>query len=68
MMLIKNTFDIAQSVFLKTDKAQNECIVTGIMVRPNQVLLYELSCGSLSSFHYEFELTAEKDVLKSTMD
>lgn len=68
MVLIQNAFDIAQSVFLKTDKAQDERIVTGILVRPNQVLMYELSCGGMSSFHYEFELMAEKDVLKSTTD
>jgi hypothetical protein len=61
-MLIENQFDIGQEVYLKTDKDQLVRLVTSIQIRTGS-LLYELSCGSSSSWHYEFEITVQANVL-----
>jgi hypothetical protein len=58
-------FVIGQTVFIKNDKDQCELIVTGYTVRPNGLITYILSdLGHETSF-YDFELTDEKDTLKS---
>ena len=64
-MLIDNKFNLKDVVYLQTDKAQDERIITRMQVTLNG-LLYELTCGSVSSWHYEFEITTEKNVLKQT--
>jgi len=65
MMLIENKFELGQTVYLKTDNDQSERMVIGISVRPSG-LLYELSFGSVCSWHYEMEISEEKNVLKTT--
>lgn len=50
-------------VYLKTDPDQLERIVSGKIARPGAIL-YELSCGTMLSNHYDFEITEEVDVLK----
>lgn len=65
MMIIDNKFNIGDLVYLKTDNDQSQRMIVSISVRKRD-LLYELSFGSVSSWHYEFEITEEKDVLKST--
>ena len=64
-MLIENKFELGEIVYLKTDNDQSDRMVIGISVRPAG-LLYELSFGSVCSWHYEMEITEEKNVLKST--
>lgn len=61
---IEIDFDIEETVFLKTDAAQQERIVTSITLLPNGLAIYNLACGELSTEHYSFEITSEKDVLK----
>lgn len=65
MMVIDNKFNIGDSVFLKTDQEQKEKLVTCIKITPNGIL-YILSSGETETVHYDIEITAEKDVLKST--
>jgi hypothetical protein len=65
MMVIDNKYELTQTVYLKTDPDQRQRIITQINVRVNG-LIYELTCGSSGSWHYEFEITAEKDVLQAT--
>jgi hypothetical protein len=63
MMLIENKFNIGDTVYLKTDTDQNERIVTGLNIRLNSIS-YALSCGENESYHYEFEISKEKNILK----
>lgn len=64
-MTIDNRFNLKQTVYLKTDTDQKPRIVTGILVKPSD-LLYELSCGADNSNHFDFEISKEKDVLISS--
>ena len=64
MMLADTIFNIGNIVFLKTDSEQKERIVTGFIVRQNYIS-YNINCGTEESWHYDFEMTIEKDVLKS---
>lgn len=65
-MRIDNQFNFEQIVYLKTDRDQNPRIVVSIQVNNGGVLLYRLCCGTHDSWHYEFEITPEKDVLVAT--
>lgn len=62
MMLTDNDFKLKQEVYLKTDTDQFKRFVTGILIRPNGIS-YELTCGESASWHYDFEIAIEKDVL-----
>ena len=64
-MLIDNKFNIGDEVYLKTDEDQNCRLVTGLTIRVTSIT-YELSCGTAESTHYDFEITVEKDVLKTS--
>lgn len=63
-MNINNRFNLGQIVYLITDVDQLERIVTAITVRGNITLSYELSCGTVSSWHYDFEMASEVDIKK----
>jgi hypothetical protein len=65
MMIIDNKFNIRDEVYLKTDLEQSCRLVTGLAVRDTSIL-YELSCGASESSHYDFEISVEKDVIKTT--
>lgn len=62
MKTIKIKFKLGDFVYLKTDKEQNKRIVIGVNIRPSG-RLYELGYGSASSWHYELEISEEKDTL-----
>lgn len=66
MMVIDNKYNYEQQVYLKTDVDQKLRIVTGLLIRPNGLISYELSCGTECRWHYDFEISTEKDVLKTT--
>lgn len=59
-MNIKTKFDIGQNVCLKHDREKQPRIVTGISVRAQKLLSYNLMSGVTDSWHYEFEI--EKDI------
>lgn len=61
-MTIKNKFDIGQEVYVITDREQSKGFVTSIIVRPNNLLLYQVSSGKEDSDHYDFELTDSKEI------
>ena len=65
MMLIDNKFNIGDVVYLRTDSDQKERLVTGFYVR-HLSLTYGLGAGADESWHYDFEISVEKDVLKTT--
>lgn len=63
-MVIDNKFNIKEEVYLKTDPSQNVRIVTAIQVTDLDYT-YQLMCGVETSWHYDFEITKEKNVLVS---
>jgi hypothetical protein len=60
MLTIRNEFDIGDEAYLETDYDQRKRIVTGILINPESVIMYRLVCGNADSWHYAFEITAEK--------
>lgn len=65
MMIIDNKFEMSSSIYLKTCKEQSERIITGILVNPIGIT-YRVSFGSTESWHYEIELSSEKNILAAT--
>lgn len=64
MMVIENMFDIGQEIYLKTDPNQDKRLVCQIAVLP-MGLLYKVCMGTISSDHYEFEMSTEKQLIIS---
>jgi len=62
-MKIETPFSIGEIVFLITDEYQVSRIITGITVRGNSSISYELSCGPNASWHYDFEMASEKNLV-----
>lgn len=62
MMLTNNKYNLKDKVYLSTNIDQKKRIITGICFRQSG-FQYELTCGEHSSWHYEFEISIEKDVL-----
>jgi len=63
MMVIDNKFEIGQLVYLKTDEEQKERMVVNIIIGPNDTLRYLLCLAAAETWHYEMEITHEKNVL-----
>ena len=61
-MLIDTKYDFGDMVYLITDNEQRKRLVTGITIT-TKGLTYELSCGTITSNHYEFEITEEENIL-----
>jgi hypothetical protein len=64
-MLIEAKYNFFDEVYLKTDRDQFKRIITRLNVTPNGVT-YELTCGTQASWHYDQEISIEKNVLTST--
>lgn len=60
---MNNKFNIGDIVYLIHDTEQLPRMVTGINVRSNG-LIYLLNLGITESFHYDFEISTQEDVLK----
>lgn len=56
--------NIGDIVYLKTDQEQLPRIIKEILISLN-TKQYKLGCGEDESWHYIFEFTNEKDILKS---
>lgn len=67
MMLIDNKFNIGDFVYLITDIDQDRRLITGLRISTNSVL-YQISIGSLTSEHYDFEITKERQFLEDLMN
>jgi hypothetical protein len=57
-------FKIGQIVYLKTDDQQLARMVIAIEIKQGSIA-YCLSQGTTTSWHYEIEMTEEKDIVKS---
>lgn len=64
---ILTAFEIGDMVYLKTDPDQKVRLCTGWLVDDTSVL-YRLQCGTAYDWHYEIEISKEKDVLISTSE
>jgi hypothetical protein len=60
--MLECKYELGQMVYIKTDKEQMRRMVVSISFRPTGVL-YELNCGVSNSWHYEMEVSEEKDVI-----
>lgn len=60
MTVIENKYEIKQKVYLVTDEDQKERLVTGLKVCSGGEIIYQLSCGTSVSDHYDFEISPEK--------
>jgi hypothetical protein len=63
-MTIKTLYDIEDVLYIKHDAQYIERMVTSIKVMPNNLVVYELSVGNNTSWHFEFEVTHEVDLVK----
>jgi len=64
-MRIRTKYDFGQTVYLITDTEQEKRLVTSITLNPGNVV-YQLSCGTTASSHYEFEISPEVNMLVKT--
>jgi hypothetical protein len=67
MMVIENKFNFGDVVYLKTDNTQQPRIMTGMSVRAT-CITYELTCGVSTSWHWDFEISYEKDLVLTTIN
>lgn len=65
MMLIDNKYEIGQTVYLVTDEEQHARLITAIKICPKESVLYELTKETQSALHYDFEISAEKDLINA---
>jgi hypothetical protein len=65
MMIVDNTYEIGDLVFLVTDPGQYERMIVAFTVR-NSGIFYEVALGETSTFHSDLELSSEKDLVKAT--
>ena len=66
MIVISNKFDFGDLVYLTSDEAQSGRLIVGIRVMPDGGIVYSLRSGILTTEHYEFEVSEEKNVIAST--
>jgi hypothetical protein len=67
-MKIDNLYDNGETVYLITDPEQLPRMITAVCERDGKQVSYELACGVDISWHYEFEITRDKqlpDILKN---
>lgn len=57
-------FNIGEIVYLVTDPEQEKRLVTGILLKPGKLVMYELACCEEISYHYNFEMTNDKNILQ----
>lgn len=60
MMVIENKYNLKQVVYLKTDTEQLPRIVAAIKVNVYDII-YELACGTIYTYHYDFEISEERN-------
>lgn len=63
-MIIKTKYEIGETVFVTHDIEQRARMITGIRITPGSHI-YQTSQGINVTEFYEFELTKEKDILKT---
>lgn len=64
-MRIDNKFSISDFVYLVTDPDQKKRIVTSIQILEKS-LMYRVVFDTHETWHYEFELSSERNVILAT--
>lgn len=59
-------YEIEQIVYLKLDNEQKPRIVSGLTLRPFNSVTYGLTEGTQETWHYGFEISKERDIIKAT--
>lgn len=62
VMVTSVAHEIGDVVFLITDIEQEPRMVTAITVRANGITDYQLSCGTLATWHYSIEISSERAI------
>ena len=62
-MIINTPYNLGDILYLKTDIEQLERMICKIVVQQG-LIMYGLALGSTYSEHYDFEITAKKDLMK----
>lgn len=65
-MRVDTLYDIGEFVYLKTDHEQKQGIITQICIKGRSLVAYEITFGQNPSWHYDFEMTKERDIIKAT--
>ena len=63
-MILTTQHDIGDVLYIIHDADCIERMVTGIRVMPNNLVIYELSTGTIVSSHFEFEVSKDVDLCK----
>lgn len=61
MIKLDNKFDFGDTVYLKTDMDQKPRMVVAFEVYVGGETLYKLASGTLASYHYEMEISTDRD-------
>jgi hypothetical protein len=61
MIAIDNKYEIGSIVYLKTDGDQCARMITEIIVKPNDFIVYGCSMCTNDTHHYECELSSERN-------
>ena len=64
-MLVDNKYGFGDIVYLKIDKEQLPRMVTRMSLKPTEIQ-YCLSQGTIETWHMDFELSKEKDIVLKT--
>ena len=59
MMMIENTFEIGDTVYLRTDSTQSRQIVTRLQISSNGIMYCTSSGFNADGWHYDYELSRD---------
>jgi hypothetical protein len=62
-ILVNNEYDFGEVVYLKTDPEQHPAIIFSINIYKAGEIMYEVIRGTVTSKHYDFELTRDKNLI-----
>jgi hypothetical protein len=62
MTFIESEFELGQEVYLKTDEDQKKRLIVQISISLKGIN-YNLMCGTVSSWHFDFEISTEANIL-----
>jgi len=63
-MIITAEYTLGDTIYIKTDIDQRPYIVTGISIRPGH-LTYQVTNSEVKCDFYDFEISAEKNVVRA---
>lgn len=67
-MTINNKFKLGEMVYLKTDPEQMARIIISLQISVDGGLLYKLAIGMSEQWHYEAEISRDRDVVLVTQN